>query len=131
MAIRHGPYQGLIHAQRFPNSPCSKVSPTHTSVQTVSGNGLDSGSRLPRNPAATSVAKTAKEMRLAGSRSASGTLPIAQPRSRQMFQCSPAGEHQHDEARGDRERAADEIIARRQQQHIAPVGGVGEGGGGG
>ena len=38
-------------------APCTSVSPTHSSVQTISGSGLDSGSRLPRKPAATSIAK--------------------------------------------------------------------------
>ncbi len=59
--IRHGAYQGLIQYQRLPNTPCTSVRPTQSSVQTVSGSGLDSGSRLPRNPAATRIAKTAKE----------------------------------------------------------------------
>ena len=74
--IRHGPYHGLIQYQRFPNTPCTSVSPTQSSVQTVRGSGLESGSRLPRKPAATRVAKTAKEARLSGSRSASLSTPI-------------------------------------------------------
>ena len=76
-AMRHGPYQGLIHAQRFPNSPWTRVSPTQSSVQTVSGNGLDNGSRLPQRPAATSTARKAKENRLAGNRAALPTEPSA------------------------------------------------------
>src|SRR5688572_27567373 len=74
--IRHGAYQGLIQYQRLPNSPCTSVSPTQSSVQIVSGSGFDNGSRLPKNPAATSVAKKAKEMKLSGSRRPSPSAPI-------------------------------------------------------
>ena len=130
--MRHGPYQGLIQYHRLPNRPCTSVSPTQTSVQNVSGRGLDSGSRLPKNPAAMSAANTAKEIRLSGSRSASpGPLPSRRPRRPSPFQRFRPDEKQHDETRRDRERPADQIVPGRQQQHMAAVGRMGEGRGGG
>ena len=125
--IRHGPYQGLIQYQRLPNRPCTSVSPTQSSVQTVSGSGLDSGSRLPKNPAATRVAKMAKEARLSGSRSASLSAPILSRQGGQPFQPFGPNEQQHEKARRHRDRPADEIMPGRQQQHMAAIGGVGEG----
>jgi hypothetical protein len=60
----------LINTHRLPRKPWISVSPTQSSVQMVSGSGLDSGSRLPKIPAATSMASTAKATRLVAIRNA-------------------------------------------------------------
>ena len=125
--IRHGPYQGLIQYQRLPNSPCTSVRPTQSSVQTVSGSGLDSGSRLPKNPAATRAAKKAKDDEAERQPQALAERADLQPPARQPLQRLGPDEQQHEEARRHRDRAADEIVPGRQKQHMAAVRGVGEG----
>ena len=127
-ASRHGPYHGLIHAQRLPNRPCTSVRPTQSSVQTVSGSGLDSGSRLPKKPAATSTAKHG-EGEQAGERpqprpasANSGSRAADKPSERPPAAARAApGSSRRPPARRRR------IVAGRQQQHIAAIGGMGEG----
>ena len=61
---RNSPCHGLNSAQTFPKTAQTRVIPTQTNVQTVSGRGLASGSRAPKKPTATSVTQNARLIRL-------------------------------------------------------------------
>ena len=79
--------------------PCTSVRPTQISVQTVSGNGLDSGSRLPKKPAA--IRRPESERQRLTSGRAHSSRRNNRSRQRRDAKASGAATGKREEARHD------------------------------